>query len=1063
MVRRLTLVLMLSALLIPGGAFALGLGDIHLKSALNQAFDAHIDLLSVKADELDGVKISLASSQAFERAGIDRLFILTKLRYEANLNKEGQPVIHVTSRQAIREPFLNFLIEVNWAKGRLVREYTVLLDPPVTLDRKPAPVSVPVTASPAPKTVQPSLPASTETQQRQSQVSVTEQSKPAEAVVSQAGANEYGPVMANESLWPIAMKTKPQGVTVEQMMIALQRKNPHAFIRQNVNNLKRGSILRMPTQAEIDLLSVREARAEFSNQVAEWKAYRTAATSSKVASAPEATASKKQPEPDSELKLASVRPEGEGKGGASEGDGSEEITSKLENELILAREQFESAKQERTNLSSQVSQLEGQLTDLENLLAVRNEQLARLQNELKQSEADAAQKSAEAPMAEVAPDVDPAGMAEAEIETTKETEELEVADTEEKVGEPEADEKEEMSEVAPKPQAIVQPEVPEAASTESILDILKDQLENNMIAVAGGGLAILLLLLLLARRKKAEGEEFEESILVGTQGEDTESLGSAGSDTEGVMSEAAETSFLSEFSHSDMDVLQDDTGEVDPVAEADVYIAYGRYQQAEELLQQAIARDPDHIKSYFKLLEILFVTKDAQAFTETAETLATKNPEQADADGWQQVLAMGHQLNPEHELFVGAEGEPVAVDYEQPAAAPTEAGLEATADEQSEDLDLMGLSDLTADFDSGDGESDEPSGTISTLLEDDSLDFDLDLGLDVEEDGAISDESLDVDDALLSADIGEISSDDESNDALMDLSDELPDSSIPALDVETETNKLEESLNLDEMDLGDSFEADALEEEESEQSDDQNDILGESEDLAAALSSFTDEPVQKEAANQSSEGDGLSLDDGVLEADDLGDLGEELEGLSADLSIEENSAALGDELEGLGGLDDSLSLDDLTDEGSDSPGDTLESDELMLGDLEQEVSKLEDIGDQDDLLTDVSLDDLELGELSTPEGDSIALLDTEEDLPDLSDEDLMIGDDFGADLAMDEPMSELIEEPDKIDEINTKLDLARAYVEMGDEEGARNILDEVLNEGDDVQKQDAQELLGRLS
>jgi len=1058
MVRRLTLILVLSALLIPGGAFALGLGEIHLKSALNQAFDAHIDLLSVKADELDGVKISLASSQAFERAGVDRLFILTKLRYKAGLNKEGQPVIYITSRQTIREPFLNFLIEVNWAKGRLVREYTVLLDPPVTLDRKPAPVSVPVTAQPAPMSVQQqSLPASTATQQRQPQVSVTEQS---ELVVSQTGANEYGPVMANESLWPIAMKTKPQGVTVEQMMMALQRKNPHAFIRQNVNNLKRGSILRMPTQAEIDLLSVREARAEFSNQVSEWKAYRAAATSSKVASAPDAAESKKQPTPDSELKLASVRPEGEGKGGASEGDGSEEITSKLENELILAREQFESAKQERTNLSSQVSQLESQLTDLENLLAVRNEQLARLQNELKQSEADAAQKSAEAPLAEVAPDVEPAGMAEAEIETTKETEELAVADPEEKTGESETDEAEEVSEVAAKPQAIVQPETPEAAPAESILDTLKDQLENNMIAVAGGGLVILLLLLLLARRKKAEGEEFEESILVGTPGEDTESLGNAGSDTEGVISEAAETSFLSEFSHSDMDVLQDDTGEVDPVAEADVYIAYGRYQQAEELLQQAIARDPDHIKSYFKLLEILFVTKDAQAFTETAQTLATKKPEQADADGWQQVLAMGHQLNPEHELFVDAEGD---VDHGQLAAAPTEAGLEATADEQSEDLDLMGLSDLTADFDSGDGESDEPSGTISTLLEDDSLDFDLDLGLDSEEDEAISDEILDVDDELLSADIGEISSDGGSNDALMDLSDELPDSSISALDAETETNKLEESLKLDEMDLGGSFEEDALEEEESEQPDDQDELLGESEDLAAALSSFTDEPVQKEKAGQSSEGDGLSLDDGVLEADDLGDLGEELEGLSADLSIEENSVALGDELAELGGLDDSLSLDDLTDEDSDSPGDTLESDELMLGDLEQEVSKLEDISDQDDLLTDVSLDDLELGELSTPEGDSIALLDTEEDLPDLSDEDLMIGDDFGADLAMDEPMSELIEEPDKIDEINTKLDLARAYVEMGDEEGARNILDEVLNEGDDVQKQDAQELLGRLS
>ncbi|MFC1603069.1 FimV/HubP family polar landmark protein, partial [Pseudomonadota bacterium] len=555
MVRRLTLLLMLAVLLIPGGAFALGLGEIHLKSALNQAFDARIDLLSVKADELDGIKITLASPEAFERAGVDRLFILTKLRYAADLDDNGQPVIHVTSRQAIREPFLNFLIEVNWAKGRLVREYTVLLDPPVTLDRKPAPVSVPVTAAPAPTTTQqPSRSApSTTTFQPQ-------QAKPVEAVMPQAGVDEYGPVMANETLWPIALRTKPQGVSVKQMMIALQRKNPHAFIRENVNNLKRGSILRMPTQEEIDLISAREARNEFSNQVTEWKAYR-AALAGDVAPSSEAAASKKAPKPDSKLKLASVRPEGEGKGGASEGDGSEEITSKLENELILAREQFESAKQERNDLSSQVSQL----TDLESLLAVRNEQLARLQNELKQSQVDAAQIAEEAPMAEVAADVE-SETTEIAIDIAEESEELEIVDTEEVPVEAEVD-KTEATDVAPKPQIAPAPTAPKAEPTESILDTLKGLFEDNMIAAAGGGLVILLLLLLLARRNKAESEEFEESILVGTQGEDTESLGSAGTDTEGVMSEAAETSFLSEFSHSDMDVLQDDTGEVDPVAE----------------------------------------------------------------------------------------------------------------------------------------------------------------------------------------------------------------------------------------------------------------------------------------------------------------------------------------------------------------------------------------------------------------------------------------------------------------------------------------------------------------
>lgn len=1023
MVRRLTLLLIFTTLLIPGGASALGLGEIHLKSALNQAFDANIDLLSVKADELDGVKVTLASPEAFERAGADRLFILTKLRYEPDLDEAGRPVIHVTTRQAIREPFLNFLIEVNWAKGRLVREYTVLLDPPVTLDRKPASIKAPAAA---PAAMQPPPPPVSQSSHQALPLAVPPADPVGDAVASLIGANEYGPVMASESLWKIASETKPQGVTVEQMMMALQRKNPQAFVRQNVNNLKRGAILRMPTQEEIDFLSVLEAKVKFSNQVAEWNTSRATAPVGNASGEPVTAATDAtQPAPVSKLKLASVRPEGEGKGGVSEGDGTEEITSKLENELILAREQFESAKQERSELSSQVSQLESQLTDLENLLTVRNEQLARLQNELKRPETDV----------NVAPEiVGEAVEAEVELATDIEgdnEEELEIVDTEDEASDAEeieiADEALEISQESPSaPQEMSQstpaPEAAEPASTESILDVLKGLFENNMAVAAGGGLAILLLLLLLARRRGADSDEFEESILIGTQGEDTESLGGSTDDTEVGISEATETSFLSEFSHSDMDVLQDDTGEVDPVAEADVYIAYGRYQQAEELLRQAIDRDPEQIRSHLKLLEILFVTKNALAFTETAEMLAAKNSEQIDADNWQQVIAMGHQLNPEHELFESAEGGGVLGGQVESAIASV-SGAEAIVDEEDEDLDLMDLSELTADFDMDDEALDRGEGSMSSLLEDDGLDFDLNLGLDKPE----------HEDALLSADIAEIGADTELDDALLEISTELLDSSISELDTEIETSELNESISLD-----DPFEVDMLDEDDSEPADDAEVLLGGSEDLAAELSSFTDEPISDElsddgdlAAEFSSTGDDLqgnqtsaqeleqalsgltedlSLDD-VLEVDDQA----ELDGLTAG---EESGLDPGGELEELNSLDEPLSIDGLTEK-------TLEPDELVL--------------DDPDTAEDETLEPL------------------------ASDEGLIIEDESASNLLMDESLSELMEEPDEIDKVNTKLDLARAYVEMGDEEGARSILDEVLNEGDDAQKEDAQGLLGRLS
>ncbi len=997
MVRKLALLLISAALCAPGGAFALGLGEIHLKSALNQTFDAKIDLLSVKPDELDGIKVTLATPEAFERAGVDRLFILTKLRYEPGLDEEGRPVIHVTSRQAIREPFLNFLVEVNWAKGRLVREYTVLLDPPVTLDRQPAAVTAPamVRAEPAAGRVQPPAP--------ERPGPVPQRVAPVAEARSSAypAAGTYGPVTANESLWGIASKTKPEGATVEQMMMALQRKNPQAFAKQNINNLKRGSILRMPTQEEIDLLSVHEARAEFRNQVAEWKADRAAAVAASRAGDASGVATEEAatPVPDGKLELASARPEGEGEGGGSEGDGTEEITARLENELILAREQLESAKQEREDLSAQVSQLESQLADLESLLVVRNEQLARLQGELSRSRMETAPETGDEPPAAEAV----AGEEEIELEMAADDgEELEIIDTE---GEGSGAEEiaftdqqpaqPEQVPAAPQQAAPPPPAASETATDDSIFDTLKGLLENNMIAAAGGGLAILLLLLLLIRRRNAEKEEFEESILIDTQGGDTESLAGPVDDTEAAVSEAAETSFLSEFSHSDMDVLQDDTGEVDPVAEADVYIAYGRYQQAEELLRQAIERDPGQTKSYLKLLEILFVTKNVQAFTETAELLAVKKEEgQVDAEAWQQVVAMGHQLDPGHKLFADAEG--VAT---QPSPAE-EAAAEMLEEDEEEELDLVDLSELTAGLETDASPADlaQEESSISALLEEDGLDLDLDLGLEAEKKAG----ETDHDSALLNTGLSEMGVDAGLDEALLDIPAQPPGGGAASeRNANAESSELEESLSLEGLDLGDPFEID---ESALAGDNDPETLLGESEDLAAELSSLAGEPVAPETPG----------------SEPLPPSGDELE-----------VGDLGAELEELGGLEESLSLDDLAQEH-----------------LEERQEPLEEGLETDGLM----LDELESG---LPESEMLEPL--------ASDEGLIMEDEPASSLLVEESFSELVEEPDEIDKINTKLDLARAYVEMGDEEGARSILDEVLSEGNEAQKSDAQELLGRLS
>ena len=1029
MVRRLTLVLVLTALIFPCGAFALGLGDLHLKSALNQDFNAEIALLSVKTDELDGVKVILASPAAFQKAGVDRPFILTKLRFKPDLNAEGKVVIHVTSREAIREPFLNFLIEVNWAKGRLVREYTVLLDPPVTMKRRPPHVAPPTARPPVPQ------PAAPVAQQPVQQTYVAPQ--PTYVPPEPAGPWEYGPVQANDTLWNIAQSNRPQGVSVQQMMVALQRKNPHAFFKDNVNNLKRGAILRIPTQEEIDHLSEREARTEFSSQLAQWKAERASAPMPEM----EAGTAEEEPSPEAEgdtLELASVRPEAEGEAGPSEGEDAEKTTASLENELILAREQNESTQQERDELNSQVKELESQLSDMKEMLTIRNEQLARLEAAF-----DKKASEEESAVAEVEEELE-LGIAEtAEDETLEELElvveeetELEIEDTPE--GEPLADmsaESEATPSVATQEDAAATPESRQVkswtdslpSSIEEVPAFLTDQLEKNPIAVAGagGGFIVLLLLLLMLSRRKASDDEFQESILVSSDVDDVEALDSdVAEDTETPLSETAETSFLSEFSHSDLDAGQEDTGEVDPMAEADVYIAYGRYQQAEELVRQAINGEPDRLSYQYKLLEILSASGNSAEYTKLAEELAENEDVRADSDAWEKIISMGHKLNPGHALFAAAAGVgAVGVDEALSAETEDQAPV-ADVEESGDELEMPGLSDLAADFDLDEeaAEQKEPEKSGEDV---DDLSFDLDLESSTDNEPA-------EDESALSLELGGLEDEGLADEALVAEGYEEPEAS---------TAEESDLLDLDGLDLG---------------------------DLEDSLNVSADEATEE------------ALDS--LEDLDLGDLESELDvsGAEAGLGLEEASSeglSSPDELaDTLSNFTDDLTLDETLESGdldesiSSFTEGLVQSEENETGELEETLSDLTEdlmLGEEpeaeslEDTLSDISLDDLDLGELG--EAEDVESLEAVDTLPDLPEGEDLLGDELEIEESGGELLSELAEDEDDLDEVSTKLDLARAYVEMGDEEGARNILDEVMGEGDEAQKKEAEELIARFS
>ncbi|MGD8587915.1 MAG: FimV/HubP family polar landmark protein [Chromatiales bacterium] len=965
MIRKLSLAVAVATALSPLGLYALGLGEIHTYSALNQEFKADIDLLSTTSEELQDVRVELASQEAFSKAGIDRPFMLTGLKFTPSTTANGRRVIAVTSQDPIREPFLNFLIEVNWPKGRLVREYTVLLDPPVTLERTPVPVQ-------APRLV---------TTQVRDQVQVTRAEATPRAnsippaVIPSDGERHYGPVQENDNLWNIAQSLKQGDETVEQVMLALLRYNPEAFIDNNVNLLKAGKILRLPEDADVTSMSRREARREFLAQTRVWR-QQMAQDSTLVGDMGEQDSpgllSQSAQEPADRLELVASKTAGGEQNLDQEGqaENTEQLTQ-LKKQLMIAEEENASVRLENQDLKNRVVALEAQLEDMQRLLTLQNDQMAELQTtqrlveqqtesetlsepqpvqalelaegavdtidteaiattlsgdeeviqqvNIEQVIADSLQAEQSPAPSTIAPETEPSAVetvSEMEIsETTRPLESL--AETAE-------------APLATTPQPVAktrqQPnDMPAGSEAPENADLLDSLLANPTLLGLAGGVAVLLLILLgliMRRRKEAEAE-FAESILVTPEGETTLS---SGRDSVGAISETSEeTSFMSEFSPSDIDALQDETGEVDPISEADVYIAYGRYQQAEELIKQAIERFPEREELKHKLLEIYYSAKNESKFSSLAEELKQAGMEQNKPDLWAKIVAMGRELNPSSALFVGT------------------AGLTASLGETEEEVDDLGLNldsnmsdDLPRDFDTT-----LEAATANSKAEVDSLDFS---GL--EDQKQTDSEELDL---------GGLAFDSEFL------------NSFKAADGEDSSQKQpQDTLDVDLSDFGNSTEK-------------SQDTANEDLDLASSL-------------------------DGLSELSEF-----ELEDGSQD--------ALETEGDNIVGLENSESLEDLDLE-------SLEKElEMLSGDLQDnEVAREE-------------------------ERPSVAKLG-------------------GSDLDGETEPSSILDDSLTLnvsDEVTTKLDLARAYVDMGDAEGAKSILEEVVTEGSNDQVKQARDLLEVLS
>ena len=382
MIRRLTLLIAASAILSAPACFGLGLGELELKSALNQRFEAEVELTNVRGLEIEKILPNLGSQDDFDRVGVERGYALIDLRFKVASRENGKLFVRISSSRPIIEPFLNFIVEVLWPSGRILREYTVLLDPPVFGKDGVEPIQLGETEQRASPARQPT-PAAPQSGRQEADLGGLSQSSQEGRISS----GEYGITGPGDTLWKIALEVRPdRSVSVQQTMLALKAANPEAFINDNINLLKAGHVLRIPEANTIRSESLGSAVAEVRVQNEQFDAYKTGSVTQLDASRRQVQSDAgASTEDDGELKLlASSESSGD-----RAGSGSDARAQELQDDLAVAEEDLDRARRANTELNVRFEDLQGQLDTLNEILTLKDDQLAALRAEVQKMQASA--------------------------------------------------------------------------------------------------------------------------------------------------------------------------------------------------------------------------------------------------------------------------------------------------------------------------------------------------------------------------------------------------------------------------------------------------------------------------------------------------------------------------------------------------------------------------------------------------------------------------------------------------------------------------------------------------
>ncbi|MCO5364873.1 FimV/HubP family polar landmark protein [Pseudomonas alliivorans] len=946
-VRKLVLAIAAASALSSGMAQALGLGELSVKSTLNQPLVAEIELTDAQGVNASQVVPSLATTADFAQAGITRQAFLNDLSFTPVINANGKSVLRITSSKPVREPYVKFLVQVLWPNGRLLREYSLLLDPPKFSPEAAAAAAAPEPVAPAAPAAQTGAPAQLPAVAPSAEATPAQQpaqpaATPGSPLPPPAADKQSQYVTANnDTLWEIAAKVRTGG-TVQQTMLAIQALNPDAFMGGNINRLKKGQVLRLPTPQQTTALPQPQAVAEVSRQYSAWREGRRLPAGPRQVDATRrdraGAAPSKVDTPDNlSLVSASGKPAANGAAGDSD----------LSNKLAVAQEALDTSRRDNAELKSRMNDLQSQLDKLQRLIELKNGQLAKMQAAGAAVPPAAATADASTPANAAVP----ASLVDANGAPVKPAGEISPEDAlpagAAQVATPAADQ----------PLAVE----PVAAPEEE--DTLQKILDNPILLGLIGGAVLLILaliLLFMARRRAARAEAEKHRRMARALAEESQFVSDMDMNAPPASFDGLDVTPPNvRMGAGPAAVAATAARErpADPLVQAEIHIAYGRMNQAVELLEESVKNEPERDDIRLKLMEIYAEQGNNKAYAAHERKLVASGKREAE----------GEQLKDSYSTQTPAA--PVAAEPASVVAPVAVAAGAATAAALAAELDAKYVEELLAD-DSVEPEPEpepEPSPEPEPLLvsEADSaaveeppvvsegFDHDFDLSLDEFDEPSVEElpTVTDPDDLLLDEPVVSAVPDD----------DELSFESIMR---EQEAARAAATPD----DLAD-FDLDLTEEDPALKNEDDF-LLG-----------LGDDPVEP-----------------VVDAAPLA-----TPPVSDDLELPE---------------DFDLSL-----------ADEIESDQAS----QAFASEIDDVNAELDRLSQ-NLEHPPLDEPRFTAEDAMAL----DDEPDF---DFMAG----------------------TDEAATKLDLARAYIDMGDADGARDILDEVVNEGDDGQKSEARDMLSRLA